>query len=420
MSGRIDAVLGMQWGDEGKGRIVDWYARNYDVVARFGGGDNAGHRIEVGEKKLALRLVPSAALHPSVELFVGSGCVVNLEGALEELARLSEVGVDIERVKFSDRAHIVLPDHGVLDQASEQARGAQRIGTTGRGIGPAYADRVSRVGVTLGQTLDEGGFRSSLRAIRNAHERTLRDPSILPDFAEMEERMLAAAARLRAAIVDGVGYIHTRLAAGKRILAEGAQGTLLDISFGSYPYVTSSQCTAGGICTGLGVGPSAVGRIVGILKAYTTRVGAGPFPSELLDAAGDRLREAGREFGTVTGRPRRCGWFDAVAARYAATINGAHAVALTKLDVLSGFERIGIVTGYRLGEREATISEASHPDFRADVEYIEGWSEDISGARRPGELPNAARRYIARLETLVGLPIEIFSVGPEREALINA
>ncbi|MGC8484813.1 MAG: adenylosuccinate synthase [Candidatus Baltobacteraceae bacterium] len=420
MSGRIDAVLGMQWGDEGKGRIVDWYARNYDVVARFGGGDNAGHRIEVGEKKLALRLVPSAALHPSVELFVGSGCVVNLEGALDELARLAEVGVDIARVKFSDRAHIVLPDHAVLDQASEQARGEQRIGTTGRGIGPAYADRVSRVGVTLGQTLDERGFRNCLRAIRSAHERALRDPSLLPDFADMEERMLAAAARLRAAIVDGVGYIHARLAADKRILAEGAQGTLLDISFGSYPYVTSSQCTAGGICTGLGVGPSAVGRIIGILKAYTTRVGSGPFPSELLDAAGDRLREAGREFGTVTGRPRRCGWFDAVAARYAAAINGAHAVALTKLDVLSGFERVGIVTGYRLGEREATLSEAAHPDFRVEVEYLEGWAEDIGEARRPEQLPIAARRYIARLEALVGLPIEIFSVGPEREALINA
>ena len=420
MSGRIDAVLGMQWGDEGKGRIVDWYARDYDVVARFGGGDNAGHRIEVGEQKLALRLVPSAALNPSVELFVGSGCVVNLEGALEELARLAEVGVDIERVRFSDRAHIVLPDHALLDRASEHARGGAPIGTTGRGIGPTYADRVSRVGIPLGQTLDERTFRNALRAIRSVHERALQDPSVLPDFAEMEERMLAAAARLRAAIVDGVGYIHARLAAGKRILAEGAQGTLLDISFGSYPYVTSSQCTAGGICTGLGVGPSAIGRVIGIYKAYTTRVGSGPFPSELLDAEGDRLREAGREFGTVTGRPRRCGWFDAVAARYAAALNGAHAVALTKLDVLSGFERIGIVTGYRLGDREATLAEAAHPDFRAEVEFLDGWTEDIGGARRPEELPKNARRYISRLESLVGLPIELFSVGPEREALIKA
>ncbi len=420
MSGRIDAVLGMQWGDEGKGRIVDWYARDYDVVARFGGGDNAGHRIEVGEKKLALRLVPSAALHPTVELFVGSGCVVNLEGALDELARLAEVGVDISRVKFSDRAHIVLPDHGAIDQASERARGAEKIGTTGRGIGPAYADRVSRLGITLGETIDERHFRNRLRAVRSAHERAFPNAEILPDFAEMEERMLAAAARLRAAIVDGVGYMHARLAAGKRILAEGAQGTLLDISFGSYPYVTSSQCTAGGICTGLGVGPSAIGRVIGILKAYTTRVGSGPFPSELLDAEGDRLREAGREFGTVTGRARRCGWFDAVAARYAAALNGAHAVALTKLDVLSGFDRIGIVTGYRLGDREATLSEAAHPDFGVEVEYLDGWTEDIREARRSSELPVTARRYIARLESLVGLPIELFSVGPEREALIRA
>uniref|UniRef100_E6Q196 Adenylosuccinate synthetase (IMP--aspartate ligase) (AdSS) (AMPSase) n=1 Tax=mine drainage metagenome TaxID=410659 RepID=E6Q196_9ZZZZ len=420
MNGRIDAVLGMQWGDEGKGRIVDWYARDYDVVARFGGGDNAGHRIEVGETKLALRLVPSAALHPTVELFVGSGCVVNLEGALDELARLAEVGVDISRVKFSDRAHLVLPDHGVLDRASESARGAQRIGTTGRGIGPAYADRVSRVGITLGETLDENDFRSRLRAIRAAHERATQDPSIFPDFAEMEERLLGAASRLREAIVDGVAYIHSRLAAGKRILAEGAQGTLLDISFGSYPFVTSSQCTAGGICTGLGVGPSAIGRVIGILKAYTTRVGEGPFPSELRDAAGERLREAGREFGTVTGRPRRCGWFDAVAARYAAALNGAHVVALTKLDVLSGLDRVGIVTGYRRGESVASLAEAGRPDFDVEVEYLEGWSENIGAARRPSDLPEAARRYISRLESLIGLPIELFSVGPERESLIQA
>ena len=417
MSGRVDAVLGMQWGDEGKGRIVDWYAKNYDVVARFGGGDNAGHRIEVGSTSLALRIVPSAALHQHVELFVGSGCVVNLEGLLEELDRLAKIGVDIERVKLSDRAHLVLPDHAVLDRAGEAARGDERIGTTGRGIGPAYADRVARVGIMLGETRDERHFRARLRANRAAHERT--SDVVLPEFEEVESRMLAAAARLRRAIVDGVAFIHDRLAAGKRILAEGAQGTLLDIAFGSYPYVTSSQTSAGGICTGLGVGPGAVGRVLGTLKAYATRVGEGPFPSELFDEAGEHLRSTGREFGTVTGRPRRCGWFDAVAARYAARVNGATSIAITKLDVLSGLDRIGIVTEYRHAGESASFSEAASPAFETVIEEVTGWSEDIGAVRRIADLPKAARHYIARLEALVGLPVELLSVGPERDALIK-
>jgi adenylosuccinate synthase len=366
----VDVILGMQWGDEGKGRVVDFYARDYDVVARFGGGDNAGHSLVAAGKTIALRLTPSGILQAKTELFIGGGCVVNPWTLVEELEMLGGIGVDIHRLSLSDRAHVVLPQHIEADTQREAAR-AQAIGTTGRGIGPAYADRASRTGTTM------------------------------KEFVAGDD---PAALRLRPHVVDGVAYVHERLEHGARVLAEGAQGTMLDIVYGTYPFVTSSSTIAGGACTGLGIGPKHVGRVVGVAKAYCTRVGSGPFPSELTDREGEYLREKGREFGTVTGRPRRCGWFDAVAARYAVRVNGMDAIALTKLDVLSGLERIGIVTAYG-------------PNGTLETQYVEGWREPIRDVRRIADLPRAARSYIDFVQVLVGIPIELVSVGPERDDL---
>ncbi len=416
MSGRIDAVLGMQWGDEGKGRIVDLYARDYDVVARFGGGDNAGHSIKVGDTEIALRIVPSGVLNPHAELFIGGGTVVSLGGLLGELDRLSAIGVDVSRVKISDRSHVVFAYHAAQDRAAERARGAQAIGTTGRGIGPAYVDRVARTGIVFGDLLRKEALAEKLRANLASRASAVEGES-LPSEADLIAETLSAAQRLLPHVVDGVAFIHERLEAGKRILIEGAQGTLLDIGFGTYPYVTRSHTIAGGACTGLGIGPTAIGRVLGIAKAYCTRVGAGPFPSELHDEVGERLRVAGNEFGTVTGRPRRCGWFDAVAARYAARLNGLTSVAITKLDVLSGFERLGIVTAYRHRGEPAGFSSAGAPGLEVEIEEMDGWQAPIDGVRRIADLPEAARNYVARLEAAIGVPVEMVSVGRERTQL---
>ncbi|HVN69444.1 MAG TPA: adenylosuccinate synthetase [Candidatus Binatia bacterium] len=389
MASKADVVLGLQWGDEGKGRIVDLYAEQYDVVARFGGGDNAGHSIVVGDRELALRIVPSGALHADVELFVGGGAVVNLQTLVEELDALAAIGVDTTRLKISDRAHVVFPHHMERDAAGERERSAA-IGTTGRGIGPAYVDRVARTGLRFADLLRAG----------------------TPDVATAN-----AMERLAPHVVDGVAFIHEKLAQNKRVLLEGAQGTLLDVGYGTYPYVTSSHTIAGGACTGLGIGPSAIGRVIGVLKAYSTRVGAGPLPSELHDERGARLRDQGGEYGTVTGRPRRCGWLDAVAARYAVALNGLTSAVITKLDVLSGFERVEIVTGYRLNGKAVAFGHAGEPGLEIETEEHEGWSEPIGDCRRIAGLPAAARSYVTRIGELLGVPVELVSVGRERTQL---
>ncbi|MEO7203298.1 MAG: adenylosuccinate synthetase [Candidatus Tumulicola sp.] len=374
----------MQWGDEGKGRIVDLYAQEYDVIARFGGGDNAGHSIVVGATELALRIVPSGALVPHVQLFVGSGTVVNPVTLVQELDRLTDLGVDVSRVKISDRAHVVLERHALADRASEEARGANAIGTTGRGIGPAYVDKVARTG------------------------------TLMRDFVTGSE---APARRLAPHVVDGVAYMRECLDSGKRVLAEGAQGTLLDVSYGTYPYVTSSHTVAGAACVGLGIGPTSIGRVIGVAKAYCTRVGAGPFPTELHDERGERLRRQGGEFGTVTGRPRRCGWFDAVAGAYAAGVNGLTEAVITKLDVLSGFERLSFATRYSVDGASAGFGDAS--DQRLSVEYDDapGWSESIEECRSISDLPQAARAYVDRIQRALGVPVALVSVGRERSQL---
>jgi adenylosuccinate synthase len=405
MASKADVIVGMQWGDEGKGRVVDLYAGEYDVVARFGGGDNAGHSIVVGERELALRIIPSGVMHPNVELFVGGGTVVNLQTLIEELDALAALGVELSRVKISDRAHVVFPYHVARDAADERAR-ASAIGTTGRGIGPAYVDRVARTGVQFADLLRPKELTEKIRA-------NLSDTAANDVVAEA----LSAAKRLAPHIVDGVAYIQERLTQSKRVLLEGAQGSLLDVGYGTYPYVTSSHTIAGGACTGLGIGPGAIGRVIGVLKAYCTRVGEGPFPSELCDERGELLRRQGGEYGTVTGRPRRCGWLDAVAARYAVALNGLTSAVLTKLDVLTGFERVGIVTAYRLGAKTAGFVDAGRPELTAEVEELPGWSEPIRSYRRIADMPRSARDYVERVRELLGVSIELVSVGRERSQL---
>jgi len=405
---KADVVVGIQWGDEGKGRVVDALAGRYDIVARFGGGDNAGHTIVVGDQKLALRVVPSGALQPRPELFIGGGTVIGLESLVAEIDKLAALGVDVRRIKVSDRAHVVFPYHGALDLINEAARGGAALGTTGRGIGPAYTDKTARSGITFAD-LRDGSFAEKLRVNITAHG------GRLTDQVEATSKLLP---RLLPHVVDGVEYLHGALEGGKRLLIEGAQGSLLDIGYGTYPYVTSSHTIAGGACIGLGIGPTQIGTVAGVAKAYCTRVGAGPFPSELHDDVGTRLRERGAEFGTVTGRPRRCGWFDAVAARYAARINGLTSAVITKLDVLSGFERIGVVTGYRVDGAPAAFGAVGEALLDLDVRWFEGWDADLSGCRKMAQLPRAAAAYVAYLEEALGVPIDAVSVGPEREALV--
>ena len=394
MASKATIILGCQWGDEGKGRIVNLYAADYDVVARFGGGDNAGHSIVAGEQELALRIVPSGVLREHVELFIGGGTVVNPATLRRELESLAAIGVNTSRISISDRAHVVLPSHVQRDAVAERERGAGAIGTTGRGIGPAYVDRVARSGIR---------FADVMRGVQ----------PLSADDAEAVD----AARRLSEHVVDGVEYLQARLRSDKRVLLEGAQGSLLDVTYGTYPYVTSSHTIAGGACTGLGIGPSAIGRVSGVFKAYCTRVGSGPLPSELNDERGERLRRQGGEFGTVTGRPRRCGWFDAVAARYAVGLNGLDGAIITKLDVLTGLDRVGIVTSYRAGGKRLGFDAADRTDLQVEVEEMPGWSESIDECRRIADLPKAARAYVARLGDVLAVPIELVSVGRERSQL---
>ncbi len=413
---KADIILGIQWGDEGKGRVVDSYAGEYDLVARFGGGDNAGHTLVVGDRKIALRIVPSGVLHGRPELFIGGGTVVSLDGFVSELDMLAGIGVDISRVKISDKAHIVFAYHTAADQANENARGAAAIGTTGRGIGPAYTDKAARSGITFGDLRRREALADKIRYNLLARSGQFSQMDS-PREGDIIGRTLELVPRVLPHVVSGVDYIHEALGGGKRVLIEGAQGTLLDVGYGTYPYVTSSHTIAGGACTGLGIGPTTIGRVIGVVKAYCSRVGSGPFPSELFDAVGDRLREAGGEFGTVTGRPRRCGWFDAVAAHYAVRLNGLSSAVVTKLDVLTGIERLAIVRGYRSAEMPAGFERAADPGLTLDLEWYDGWTEDLRDVRKISELPRAARAYLAGIAAALQVPIDAVSVGPERASL---
>lgn len=420
-------VVGTQWGDEGKGRVVDGLAREADVVARYNGGDNAGHTVVAAGHKLQLHLVPSGVLHPQALCLIGAGVVVNLQRLAAEMDELAALGADVspQRLKLSAAAHIILPGHRALDGAREVRLGHGAIGTTRRGIGPVYADKAARIGLRAGAMADPEGFGERVAELTRVHNRLLQEQygqEPLPvDEVAAEGRALAR--RLKAHLVDGVALVAEVLAAGKTLLCEGAQGTLLDLDHGTYPFVTSSTPIAGGALVGLGFGPHQVSRVIGVAKAYTTRVGAGPFPTELLDEIGERMRQVGGEYGTTTGRPRRCGWLDLPILRFAAQVNGLTEIALTKLDVLTGIDPLRIAVAYeREGERTAFFP----AEFGAEglarwqpvYEELPGWSEDIQSARRRSDLPRAAQDYIARVEEAVGVPISLIGVGPGREQTI--
>ena len=428
-------LVGTQWGDEGKGRVVDWLAREAQLVARFNGGDNAGHTVIAQGHTLKLHLVPSGVLHPAAICLIGAGVVVNPERLVAEMDELAALGVDVgpSRLKLSAAAHMILPTHRALDGAREETRGRGAIGTTRRGIGPAYADKAARVNLRAGDMARPEHFAERVAERVRAHNSCLREQygaqTLSPEQVAAE--YCAYAQRLAPHLVDGSALVGQVLAAGKTLLCEAAQGLLLDLDHGSYPYVTSSSTVAGGALTGLGFGPRHVSRVIGIAKAYTTRVGAGPFPTELLDEVGDRIRDVGGEYGTTTGRPRRCGWLDVVILRYAARVNGLDELALTKLDVLSGLGRLQVAVAY---ERDGACPERGRKErtehFPAEFglealsqwepvyEELPGWAADISKVRSREDLPYAAREYVARVEEWVGVPVTFVGVGPEREQTI--
>jgi adenylosuccinate synthase len=414
------AVVGAQWGDEGKGKIVDLLAKRFSIVARYQGGHNAGHTVHAGGRKFILRLIPSGILHSGVACVIGNGVVIDLKALFDEVDELAAAGIDVGgRLLVSDRAHVILPYHRDLDRMSEASLGARMIGTTSRGIGPAYEDKAGRRGLRVCDLFDDAALEGLVR------DGVARRNRVAEDEALRWEDVLAQAQALGARVRPWVGDVSVALtramAEGRSILFEGAQGTMLDLDHGTYPYVTSSNATVGGACTGLGIGPRSVHAVLGIAKAYTTRVGEGPFPSELAGAEGEALRTKGHEFGAVTGRPRRCGWFDAVQVRHAVRVNGLDAVVITKLDVLDGLPAVPICVGYRIGEERCD-------DFPADlrrllrcapvVESMPGWSAPISGAKTFDGLPPEAQAYVERLEQLIGVPVLLISTGAGRDETI--
>ena len=414
------AILGAQWGDEGKGKIVDLVTPRFSIVARYQGGHNAGHTVYVNGKKFVLRLIPSGILHPGVTCVIGNGVVVDPKALLAEVDELVAAGIDIgNRIVVSDKAHLILPYHRDLDLLSEARRGERKIGTTSRGIGPAYEDKIARRGIRVGDLADEAALEQNVRANVDARNRLVQDTTM--DAREVLAELATHAARLRPWVRDISFMLSEAMNKGQAILFEGAQGTLLDIDHGTYPYVTSSNASIGGVCTGLGVPPKAIGAVLGVVKAYTTRVGEGPFPTELTGAMGTLLRDSGNEYGAVTGRPRRCGWYDAVAARYGVRINGLDALALTKLDVLDGLDTIDICTAYTCGSRTLTEFPSDLSQLAACTpvyESMPGWKRPTKGCRTYGDLPEAARKYIARLEAVSGVRAAIVSTGSERDDTI--
>jgi len=414
------AVLGAQWGDEGKGKIVDLLTPRFDIVARYQGGHNAGHTVYVNGTKFVLRLIPSGILHPDVVCVIGNGVVVDPQALFSELDELTRNGINVRnRLFVSDKAHLILPYHRDLDLLSEARRGERKIGTTSRGIGPAYEDKIGRRGIRAGDLADPRGLEQNVRANVEARNRLVQDSHM--EWQPVLQQLLESGARLLPIVRDISLMLAEAMRAGQSILFEGAQGTLLDIDHGTYPYVTSSNASIGGVCTGLGVGPRAINGVLGVVKAYTTRVGEGPLPTELIGEMGNRLRDSGNEYGAVTGRPRRCGWYDAVAVRYGVRINGLDALALTKLDVLDGLERIEICTAYRCGSRTLTEFPSDLSQLAACepiYESMPGWDTPTRGARRFSDLPENARRYIARLEQVSGVPAAIVSTGSDREDTI--
>ena len=417
-------LVGAQWGDEGKGKATDALGSRVDVVVKFNGGNNAGHTVVVGDQTYALHLLPSGILTPGVTPVIGNGVVVDAGVLLAEVDALAARGVDTSRLVVSANAHLIPPYNATLDRVTERFLGSRRIGTTGRGIGPTYADKMARVGLRVQDLFDEGILRQKVEAALELKNQLLvkvyNRRAVTVD--EVVEELLGHAQRLAPMVADTGLLLSRALDAGRTVLLEGGQATLLDVDHGTYPFVTSSSATSGGACTGSGIPPTRVDRVVAVAKAYTTRVGEGPFPTELLDASGERLRASGHEYGTTTGRPRRCGWLDAVTARYAVRVNGVTDLVLTKLDVLTGLDEVPVcvaydVDGVRHTEMPMTQTEFHHA--RPVYEMLPGWSQDIGSARTLDDLPAAARRYVAAVEDMAGARVSVVGVGADRDAAVQ-
>ena len=417
-------VIGTQWGDEGKGKIVDWLTDHAQGVVRFQGGHNAGHTLVIGGKKTILRLIPSGILHAGKACYIGNGVVLSPDALLKEIDELEAAGVDVKsRLHISEACPLILPYHIAIDQARETAKGVGKIGTTGRGIGPAYEDKVARRAIRLQDLFDPKRFSDKLEPLLDYHNfvltQYLKAPAV--SFSKTRDDALELAPRLAPMITDVSRALYEAGRAGKSLLFEGAQGALLDIDHGTYPYVTSSNCVAGAASAGAGVGPGMLHYVLGITKAYTTRVGSGPFPTELEDETGDTLRKRGNEFGSVTGRPRRCGWFDAAALKRSMQINGVSGLCITKLDVLDGLETLRICTGYRI---DGALTDMPPPGAEAMekcepvYESLSGWTQSTFGIKRLDDLPEAARGYLKRIEAICGVPVDMISTGPDREETI--
>ncbi len=416
-------ILGAQWGDEGKGKMIDYFASNADVVVRGQGGNNAGHSVVVGDNKYALHLIPSGILNPKAVNVIGNGVVFDPEGFLKEIEGLKAKGIDVTSIRVSDRAHVVLPYHKVLDRLAEERRGDAKIGTTQKGIGPCYMDKVERSGIRICDFINPSIFEPLLRArVQDKNEIIEKIYGGEPlDEEAMVRTYMAYAEQVKPFVTDTTVVVYDALRAGKKVLLEGAQGTLLDLDYGTYPFVTSSHPTSGGFTIGSGIGPNEIGEVIGITKAYTTRVGEGPFVTELNNPIGDKIRVQGNEFGTTTGRPRRCGWLDAVMVNYSKRVNGMTCIALMLLDVLTGFDELKICKAYELDGELIHHFPASLEDLarcKPVYETVEGWQEDITGCETFEALPENAKRYIERIEALVGIPVKVVSVGPKRSQTI--
>lgn len=417
--GKVDALLGIVFGDEGKGKVVDYFTPRYDIVARFAGGPNAGHTIIFDGKKFVLRSIPSGIFDEGKTNIIGCGCVIAPDLFMAEAHELEAAGYSLtERLHISRRAHLILPTHRVLDRAYEAAKGKNKVGTTGKGIGPTYSDKAARIGLRVGDILE--GFEQKYAALKARHEQILADLGFTDyDIREEEARWMEGVDYMRRFKLSDTEYeLGRALAEGKNVLAEGAQGSLLDIDHGTYPFVSSSSTTTGGVCTGLGVPPTAIGHVWGIFKAYSTRVGSGPFPVELFDETGDTIRRIGGEYGAVTGRNRRCGWLDLVALKYAIMINGVTDLVMMKGDVLDGFEEIKVCTAYEKDGQVVTDMPYDTEGWQPVYETLPGWHTELSHIRREEEFPKAFADYIAYIEQATGVPVKIVSVSPDREATI--
>ena len=418
----VDVILGLQWGDEGKGKIVDYFAPRYDVIARFQGGPNAGHTLYVNDQKIVLHQIPSGIFHANTVNLIGNGVVLDPVTLRKECESVKSFGVDYSRnLYIAQRAHIILPTHRALDKASELSKGNEKIGSTLKGIGPAYMDKTGRNGLRVGDLLDKN-FTTQYIKLRLKHQKLLDGLHFQEDVSAWEEEFFEALEFMRQfKIVPGEYFINDKISQGKKVLAEGAQGSMLDVDFGTFPYVTSSNTISAGVCTGLGVAPQQIRDVIGVTKAYCTRVGGGPFPTELLDETGDRLRKAGSEFGATTGRPRRCGWIDLVALRYACMINGVTRLVMTKADVLDDFEQLDVCTKYRIDGKETAevpfqmLQQAITPILSS----YKGWKSDITATKSYDALPEAMKEYISYIDSYLKVKVSYISNGPGRNQLIE-